>query len=193
MRYGIPSRACIVAAAALFAACDRNNAAQDIEKERREATEEIARIQREADQKVTEARREADKKIAEAQKEAQKDIAKEQTRATKDIAEERRELEASLRSAKRDTLQEYREYAKDRMRLLELREGELRATAAPAAASQADYNLLMKDLDTKKKMVQGTMNELDKASADQWPALKGRVETALDDLEKTLETIDKKY
>ena len=192
MRYGIPSRAWFVATAALFAACDRNNA-QDIEKERREATEEIARIQREADQKVTEARREADKKIAEAQKEAQKDIAKEQTRATKDIAEERRELEASLRSAKRDTLQEYREYAKDRMRLLELREGELRATAAPAAASQADYNLLMKDLDTKKKMVQGTMNELDKASADQWPALKGRVETALDDLEKTLETIDRKY
>jgi hypothetical protein len=192
MRYGIPSRACIVAAAALIAACDRKDA-RDIEKERREAAEEIARIQREADQKVAEARREADRKIAEVQREAQKDIAKEQKEASRDVAEERRDLEGSLKDAKQDTKEQYTDYAKKRLRLLELEAADVRATAAPDAGARADFDQQMKNFDTKRQAVQREVSELDKAPPDKWAAMKPKIETQLDQLEKELEAIDKKY
>jgi len=195
MKYGNLIPVCALVGAAFVAGGCKQNNAEDLAKARRESTEEIARIQREADEKVAAAKREADQKIAEARSEAQKDIAEKRSETAKetakDTADERRQLEASLKNAKKDTLEEYKDYAKKRLRLIELREAAVKADVP--AASRAEFDKRMLDLENKKKAVDQIVVQLDTATPESWKTVKPKVESGLSDLEKSVDTLAKKY
>lgn len=190
MRYKLLISVCALAGAALAAGgCEQRNDAEDMAKVRRDTADEVAKIRREADEKIAAAQKEADKKIADAQREATKDIADKRKDEAQEIAKEQRELEQALQSAKKDTLDEYKDYVKKRVRLLELRQQALQANIGTMA--QADHDKLMTDLDTRRNAVRATIADLDKATADSWQATKARVDAAVQDLERTIERAER--
>ncbi len=169
-----------LAVTATQGACDRN-----LPEARKESQQEIAEAQREADRKVAEARREAEKQIAEARQEAREKM----TEARQDLTEKRRGLQEALKNARQETKHEYLDYAKKRVRLIELREQEAKdaATKTPPADQRA-FDSLAREVDDMQRSLQQQLSQLEDNKLN-WPAAKAQLNNQLNELEARLEKL----
>jgi uncharacterized protein YciI len=171
-----------------LAACEETPQ-KDVAAEQKEAQEKIAKAEKEAAEKTAKAKREADEKIASAARE----LAEKKAEVKKDLAEELadRKYEAFV------GMNDYKAFVTARVDEHEKRLAELKAKGESAGATmkadaKKEWNDSMKAAEAELKAARANLKNLDTTTEATWSSTKAKVDAAVKNFAKSVETLGQK-
>jgi len=180
------NRHLILCAALALTACERSATEEQTKAQQaqREADEKAAKAQKEADEKTAKAQREADEKAMKAQGEAAETANKQQAKANDEI----REANQDVLKARNDL----QERTQKSVAEIDHKIDQIKVKAEKKPTKKTDFEAAMRDVDTKRAMLDSEIKALPSQTAQTLDSFKAKVEKDIDELKKSVNQAEHK-